>query len=91
MTDKIWDGQNWATHVVTLWASNDADVYHPARKAGQNHGVASMAAFLCWILATNPLSTRGVVSDLRNQYSNWQDALFAEVDWNYVHECLTSE
>lgn len=95
MSENLYNGQDWATHSVSLLLNNTFTVYGPARELAQDD--PSGASLGEWVgewfwggsfFPTLPESDRGAIEATRNDISRND---FDKIDWKSVAEDLAAE
>lgn len=88
-----YDGQDWATHTVSLLLCNTYDLYHTARGLAQEDPTG--AALGNWVgewfwgaLDTFSATDKGAVEGTRNDMSRNE---FDKINWQSVAEDLAAE
>ena len=97
MTENLYNGQDWATHTVSLLLNNTYSLYGEARELAQQDptgaALGEWASEWFWGSLGGPASTlpesdKGAVEATRDDMSRNE---FNKIDWKAVAEDLAAE
>jgi hypothetical protein len=94
MSDKTFNGQDWATHTMSLLLENTYELYGEARELAQQdptgESLGEWVAGWFWDSNLDALghSVKGAVEGTRDDMSRNE---FAKIDWKDIAETLAAE